>query len=198
MIRLTTARYYTPSGRCIQKPYGKDINDYYSDIYNRYYHGEFLEKDSISLNDSLIFYTSGGRKVYGGGGIMPDIFVPIDTAGYTPLYGEINKKNLTYKFSLEYVDKHRNKLLPIKNLNELQDFMNKTDAFGQFWQYAKDNDVKINVEELEISRIYIENNFLAYIARQVLDEYTFYKVANRFDPSIDSALVVLKANRSLF
>jgi carboxyl-terminal processing protease len=198
MIRLTTARYYTPSGRSIQKPYGEGIDDYYSDIYNRYYHGEFLEKDSISFNDSLIYHTSKGRKVYGGGGIMPDIFVPIDTAGYTPLFGEINRKNLTYKFSLEYVDENRNNLLSVRNLNELKSFMNKTDVFEKFWKYVKDNNVKIKSEELEISKTYIENYFLAYVARQVLDENAFYEIANRFDPSIDSALVVFKTKRPLY
>ncbi|MDL2262521.1 S41 family peptidase [Bacteroidales bacterium OttesenSCG-928-I21] len=194
MIRLTTARYYTPSGRCIQKPYGKDVSDYYSEIANRFYHGEFIEKDSINFKDSIIYYTSGGRKVYGGGGIMPDIFVPIDTAGYSPLFGEINKKNLTYNFALEYVDKNRNKLLTVRNINEIQKFLNSNNAFEEFWGYISKNNVIIKSDELKISKIYIENNLSAYIARQVLDENAFYEIANKFDPSIDSAMVVFRTS----
>ncbi|MCD6346776.1 MAG: S41 family peptidase, partial [Bacteroidales bacterium] len=99
-IRLTTARYYTPTGRCIQKPYGNGKQDYYMDIYHRFQQGEFMEKDSIHLPDSLKYETPGGRIVFGGGGIMPDYFVPYDTTGVTPYLRKITNLGLVYKFAL--------------------------------------------------------------------------------------------------
>lgn len=197
MLRLTTARYYTPSGRSIQKSYESGASDYHSDIYNRYMHGEFMEKDSISFNDSLAYYTLMGRKVYGGGGIMPDIFVPIDTLGYTNLYGNISRKNLEYLYAFQYVDDNRNKLQYVKNLTSLQDFMNDDKAYDKFWNYVIDNNVKVIPAEKEISGKHIENNFLGYVARQVLGDNEFYEVINKTDIVIDSALTVIRTNRKL-
>ena len=99
-MRLTVARYYTPSGRCIQKSYKNGIDDYYADITHRYLHGELEQKDSIHLSDSLKYYTRRGRVVYGGGGIMPDIFVPADTSGITNYYSKVTQKGLVYQFAL--------------------------------------------------------------------------------------------------
>ena len=109
-IRLTIARYYTPSGRCIQKSYKNGIEDYYTDIYHRSEHGELSSADSTVFNDSLKYTTVGGRPVYGGGGIMPDIFVAVDTSSYSNYYDEIIKKGLIYKFALKYTDNQRKEL----------------------------------------------------------------------------------------
>lgn len=197
MMRLTTARYYIPSGRSIQKPYGKGVDDYFSDIYNRYAHGEFLEKDSISFNDTLVYYTSLGRKVYGGGGVMPDIFVPIDTAGYSKLYSDINKKNIPYQFAIQYIDDNRSKMQSIISIKDLYNFLKVNNSLEKFWNYVSDNGVQINSGDLSISKIYIENTLIAYIARQVLDENAFFEIANKYDPALDSALNVIKTNRKL-
>lgn len=197
VIRLTTSRYYTPSGRCIQKSYEKGLDDYYADIYNRYLNGEFLDKDSIKLADSLIYKTTKGRSVYGGGGIMPDIFVPADTSGYSKLYRDISKKNLDYSFSIEYVDKNRKALEKIKTTHELLEYLKQNGTMQVFWQYVGVNGVAIRQKDLAISGKYIENNIYAYIARQILGDSSFYEIANTHDPVIDSALNVIKENRKL-
>ncbi len=197
IIRLTIARYYTPSGRCIQKSYENGMDEYYADIYNRYTHGEFLEQDSISLNDSLIYRTKMGRPVFGGGGIMPDVFVPIDTAGYTDLYGAINRKNLAYYFSIDYIDSNREQLREIDNLDDLKVFLSDNGAVQKFWSFVTTRGVVVNAQERAISGLYIDNNVIAYIARQVLGDNEFYEVANRFDPVMDSALNIIDSKREL-
>lgn len=197
IIRLTIARYYTPSGRCIQKSYENGMDEYYADIYNRYTHGEFLEQDSISLNDSLIYHTKMGRPVFGGGGIMPDVFVPIDTAGYTDLYGAINRKNLAYYFSIDYIDINREQLRAIDNLDDLRVFLADNGAVQKFWSFVATRGIVVNAQERAISGQYIDNNVIAYIARQVLGDNEFYEVANKFDPVMDSALNIIDTKREL-
>jgi carboxyl-terminal processing protease len=197
VIRLTTARYYTPSGRSIQKPYGKGLDEYYADIYNRYAHGEFSEKDSIIQNDSLIFHTSKGRPVYGGGGIMPDIFVPIDTSNYTNLVRDINKKNLEYIFSITYVDNNRERMKKIVTLKDLKQFLVNDNAIDKFYAYILKNGVKINPRDKSISGKLIENDVYSYIARQTIGENAFYEIINSLDPTMDTAILVLKQKRKL-
>ncbi len=106
-VRLTTARYYTPSGRCIQKSYSEGVDKYYQDFATRYKHGEMENSDSIKFPDSLKFHTSKGRTVYGGGGIMPDVFIPLDTTAVTDYYLDIRRKNVLNLFVGDYVDKNR-------------------------------------------------------------------------------------------
>lgn len=118
-IRLTIARYYTPTGRCIQKPYNKGKDNYYDDLRNRYLHGEMEKADSIKFNDSLKFVTPKGRVVYGGGGIMPDIFVPVDTTSFSEYYYKIREKGLIYQFAFYYSDVNRSILNKFKNYQEL-------------------------------------------------------------------------------
>ncbi|MDD2635519.1 MAG: S41 family peptidase [Bacteroidales bacterium] len=198
IIRLTTARYYTPSGRCIQKSYENGLDEYYSDIYNRYINGEFLQEDSIKQIDSLIYYTENGRAVYGGGGIMPDIFIPIDTSGYTKLYAEINKSNLEYYFSIEFVDKNRAILEKITTLSELKNYLKLQNINNQFWQYAAQNGINAESKDLAISGEYIENSVSAYITRQVLGDDEFYEIANKYDIALDSAVNIIKSKRKIY
>lgn len=195
IIRLTTARYYTPSGRCIQKSYKDGQDEYNADIYNRYLRGEFVEQDSIDLNDSLIFKTSKGRIVYGGGGIMPDVFVPIDTVGYSQLYSDISRKNLDYSFSIEYVDKYREAFKEISTTSELISLLRKNNVMQAFWQYVITNGVSIKQADVFISGKYIENNIYAYIARQILGDSSFYEISNTIDPVMDTALNIIKSGR---
>ncbi|HNQ67055.1 MAG TPA: S41 family peptidase [Bacteroidales bacterium] len=197
IIRLTTARYYTPSGRCIQKSYVNGQDEYNADIYNRYLRGEFLEKDSIVLNDSLIFKTSKGRLVYGGGGIMPDVFVPIDTAGYSLLYSDISRKSLDYTFSIEYVDKNREMLQDVTSTAELISLLKSNNVMQAFWSYVKSNGITIRQSDIYISGKYIENNVYAYIARQILGDSSFYEISNTIDPVLDTALNIIKSGRKL-
>lgn len=197
VIRLTTSRYYTPSGRCIQKSYDKGLDEYYADIYNRYARGEFLDKDSIEIDKSHIFLTSKGRKVYGGGGIMPDIFVPIDTAGYSKLYNDISNKNLEYIFSIEYVDKNRASLQKITNTSDLLKFLKNDNMMSQFWQYVKSTGVAVPQSDILISGVYLENAVTAYIARQILGDSSFFEITNTIDPVIDSTLSLIKSGKKL-
>jgi carboxyl-terminal processing protease len=125
-VRLTVARYYTPSGRCIQKPYelGKN-DDYMKDIVERFDHGEFFSKDSIHLKDTTRYYTDNGRVVYGGGGIMPDIFIGRDTTLNTPWYNRVVNRAFTYQFAYQYTDRHRKQLSKQKNWQDLEKYLKK-------------------------------------------------------------------------
>lgn len=197
VIRLTTARYYTPSGRCIQKPYSNGVEEYNLEVYQRFVHGEFLDKDSIKLNDSLIFYTTKGRPVFADGGIMPDVFVPIDTSGYSILYENISRKNLDYIFSIEYVDSKRAKLEKINSTEKLISFLNNDTAFQKFLDYVLQNGIEVSQKDLAISGKYIKNNVYAYIARQVLGDSSFYEITNSQDPVIDTVMNIIRENRKL-
>jgi carboxyl-terminal processing protease len=191
-IRLTIARYYTPSGRCIQKSYKNGTEDYYNELSARYNHGEFLQRDSIVFADSLKFKTSGGRIVYGGGGIMPDIFVPMDTSGYTNYFGEIRNRGLIYRFALEYSDKHRDKLSKMKSLDESLSYLNKENVLKQFIVFASKNGVPLNKKEYDISKEIIEVQLKAYIVRNIFDNEGFYPVIEKIDNTLQVAIKELK------
>jgi carboxyl-terminal processing protease len=197
IVRLTTARYYTPSGRCIQKPYDKGLDDYYSEVYKRFLHGEFTEKDSIVLNDSLLYYTVSGRPVYGGGGIMPDVFVPMDTSGFTKLYSEISKKNLEYLFAVEYVDNNRKNLEKIESVPLLIVHLNNDNVKSKFWNFVSKNGVKINSADLAKSGREIERTVYAFIARQVLGDSAFYQIYQESDPVINKAVEIITSGKKL-
>lgn len=120
-LRLTVARYYTPTGRSIQKPYTNgDALGYEEDLWNRYRHNEFFSADSIHFDDSLRKVTPGGKVVYGGGGIMPDLFVPVDTTDVTRYFLEVSGRNILFRYTLEYADRHRDALNAVKTIPELQ------------------------------------------------------------------------------
>lgn len=198
LMRLTTARYYTPSGRSIQKKYEDGNEEYFYDVLRRYEHGEFLEKDSIEFNDSLVYYTMGGRKVYGGGGIMPDIFVPADTAGYTPLLGTVRIHSYDYFFALDYVDKNRRSLKQINSLEQLIAHLDNSNVMKQFYNHLKDKGVQVKKDEIDISGNHIKSSVYAYIARQHLDDNAFYTIINKQDKTVQKALKTLRSNKSIF
>ena len=135
-IRLTVARFYTATGRCIQKPYvpGDDLG-YVYDIYERYEHGEMTSADSIVRNDSLRYETPKGKVVYGGGGIIPDVFVPVDTVGVTDLLVQINRQALAVKYSSEVADKYRSSLRQVKTLDDLNALLDSMDLEAGFLSY---------------------------------------------------------------
>jgi len=191
-LRLTIARYYTPTGRCIQKSYGKNLLDYEMDISNRYLHGEFSQRDSIHFNDSLKFETPGGKIVYGGGGIMPDYFVGVDTIGYSEYFRLIVAKGLIYKFSFKYTDKNREKLETFKDYTNLNQYLISQDITKKFIDYATVHGVKFDKEGFKTSESRITNFLLAYINRNILDDKGFYPTMLSEDKTVLKALEILK------
>lgn len=196
-MRLTIARYYTPSGRCIQKPYeqGK-IDDYDADIEQRYEHGEFFVQDSIVQNDSVVYYTSLGRKVYGGGGIMPDYFVGQDTTAYSPYYRQAFNSMTLYNFCFNYTDKNRATLKQYKTWQELTAYLATTSYLEEFIQYAETKGIKYNKAEFKQSEQLFVNQLQAYICRNILGDKGFYPVINLNDETVEKAIEVLNSDES--
>lgn len=195
-IRLTVARYYTPSGRCIQKRYSDgDINAYNNDIVDRINHGELYSADSIKLDKSLIFKTVGGRSVYGGGGIMPDIFVANDTSGVTSYYLNVANAGLLNRFAFEYADRHRSELRDSKDVNDLVGRLPDEDFLLQeFVNFAADNNIPARWYYINISRNLIVNQLRALIARDILNQSAYFEYINRSDVALKSAIEQLKKN----
>lgn len=191
-LRLTIARYYTPTGRCIQKPYENGHQDYYSEIAQRYYHGEFLVQDSIEFADSLKYRTPGGRTVYGGGGIMPDVFVPIDTSGVSDYLIDVQNRGLIYRYALEYTDKYRKDLEQMTSLDEIENYLRGKGVFNDFIKYAETKGVSKRYQEIKVSKEILETQLHAYIVRNVLDNAGFYPILKRLDNALNVALDELK------
>jgi len=183
-VRLTVARYYTPSGRCIQKPYNKGTDEYYKDIMERAIHGEFQKKDSIHLTDTVKYHTLSGRVVYGGGGIMPDYFVPADTSGYSPYFSKITQKGLVYQFALEYADKNRKELSALKTSGEFEKQLDKSNVLKLFVDYAEKKGIKPSASDLKTSSNIIDNQVKAYIARNIIGEVGFYPIIKNIDKTL--------------
>jgi len=175
-VRLTVARYYTPTGRSIQKPYtAGDEMAYHMEIFDRYMHNEFFSADSIHFDESLKFTTPGGRTVYGGGGIMPDIFIPMDTVGITRYYTKVWDSNTLYRYTLRYADRHREALDKVTTLEELDSLLSADDLLSDFVRYAEQQGIATNRHELYISRDIILAQLRAYIGRNALgDDSGFY------------------------
>ena len=196
-IRLTIARYHTPSGRCIQKPYS-DKDEYDMDILNRYLHGEMDDKDSIkALPDSLKFFTTQGRVVYGGGGISPDVFVPRDTIGMTSYYTKIYNGGILYDYTFEYVDKNREKLALYKDFTSLLNYLNTQNLADELVQFAQGRGIPKNDKIYAESKALMQNRIKAYILRSMLGDEAFYPVFNENDIVIRVALQELSNNNSL-
>ncbi len=192
-IRLTVAKYYTPSGRSIQKPYetGGDDEDYNMDIINRFLHGEFYSQDSIHLADSLVFTTLKGRTVYGGGGIMPDIFMPRDTSEYSPYLTKVINSALMYQFAFAYTDKHRAKLSTYKEWKSLEEYLNTQALLNEFISYASEKGVKPVQSEIKLSSNFIKRHITAYISRNILNDAGFYPILFKDDLTVIKAIEVL-------
>lgn len=171
-LRLTVARYYTPSGRCIQKPYSEDYN---YDILERYQRGEMHSADSIKVNDSLKYTTVHGNTVYGGGGIIPDVFIPIDTTGVTDFLVKVNRRSLQMKFSSLFADMHRAELQAITTIDELEDLYREQDLGRQFLIYAASEGVRALPGEWEQSGNIIVLQIEGLIGRySSMNEDAFY------------------------
>jgi carboxyl-terminal processing protease len=191
-LRLTVARYYTPSGRCIQKPYDNGVEDYYKDIIHRYEHGEFFEKDSIKINDSLAYRTMGGRKVYGGGGIMPDVFVPRDTTNRSEYYYDLREAGIIYQFALAYADEHRQELSAFEDIKSLKAYLDKQPIGHLLKNFATKEGIKFNAAEYQISKKFLILETKAYIARNMLDNEGFYPIISEEDEILQKAVQLIK------
>ena len=189
-IRLTVARFYTPTGRSLQKPYTMaDGKDYSYDIIERYQHGEMTDVDSIPKNDSLVYTTPKGKKVYGGGGITPDVFVPIDTIGVTDLLVNINRKALLIKFSIDVSDQYRKSLREVKDIDSLNALLDTMDLENRFVSYLHKNSIKIVKSQWNISKDIMLLQIRAMVGRySVLDDAAFYPIIAPLDNVIQKVL----------
>jgi len=190
-MRLTVARYYTPAGRCIQKSYKKGLEDYYGDLNRRYAHGEFEQKDSIRYSDTLKYYTRMKRVVYGGGGIMPDLFVAADTTGFSPYYLKVTQKGLVYQYAFDYSDKYRSELGKLKTGQEFEDYLLQHKILNSFTEFAVKKGIATDQKGLSISGKIIETQLMAYISRNIIGEVGFYSVISKIDPTLKEALKAL-------
>ena len=189
-MRLTIARYYTPTGRSIQKPYKDGFEKYFDDLNQRYTHGEYEVSDSIHFSDSLKFTTPGGHIVYGGGGIMPDKFVPVDTSGVSPYF--IKVRSFIYRFALKYTENNRDMLKKYLEPGEMEKYLDKQALLDQFVQFASSNGVKKDPAGLKISGAIIHTQIKAYIARNILDNKGFYPIWEEIDTTLKYAIDFLK------
>ncbi len=194
-VRLTVARYYTPVGRCIQKSYKDGYDKYYADIYHRAYDGELSVADSTKFPDSLKYTTPGGKVVYGGGGIMPDYFVPVDTAVFTSYYRKLTSKGLIYKFALTFADKNREKLQSLKTWRKINGYLKKENVLSQLINYANKNGLKKNLNDLKISGNFIDVRLRAYIARNIIDNEGYYPIIREIDNDLKKATEVLNDSK---
>jgi carboxyl-terminal processing protease len=190
-VRLTIARFYIPSGRCIQKPYtkGSDTN-YQNDIMNRYLKGEFDTMDSIKVNKHLKYKTAGGRTVYGGGGIIPDFFVPLDTSGMTSWYNKAASKGVIYGYAFAFTDANRDSLKIFNTANKLSAFLDDQDLITPFIDYAAQRGVLGRPEFIKGSFPLVITQLKAYIARNMLGEDAFWKILQEDDVTLTKGVEV--------
>lgn len=197
-VRLTIARYYTPSGRCIQKTYAPGT-DYERDLLDRYEHGEMYNVDSIRQNKELEYVTLHGRTVYGGGGIMPDIFVPNDTSGVTSYYLSVLNKGLINKFTFEYADRHRAELSKSEDgLGMLSLLPDDDTLLQEFVEYARQEGVAPRWYYINISRRLLVNSLKAMIARNIHGVEGYFVVNNLTDPTVQTALEALRQGKTAY
>ena len=192
-VRLTVARYYTPSGRSIQKPYKMgEGEDYAMDLLNRFEHGEFYSADSVQIADSTVYYTKKGRIVRGGGGIMPDVFVGRDTTLNTPYFNIVVNRAYTYQFAYQYTDRHRKELSQYKDWQSLEKHLLKANWVPEFVAFAKEKGVEPNAEQLAKSKPLLVRLVNAYIVRNILNDEGFFPLFERDDDITKKAVEILE------
>ena len=193
-VRLTTARYYNPSGKCIQKPYGDGVDKYYEDFSLRVRHGELVHADSIKFPDSLKYFTSKKRVVYGGGGIMPDIFIPWDSTPVSDYYLDLRRKNVINSYVADYVDQNRKTLQ--KNYPAFQTFDKKFNPDNEFmisfFDYAEKQGVKKNEKDWEDSEKLIKAQIKGLIAQKLWDMNELYTIINQVDEEVLRAVEIIR------
>lgn len=191
-LRLTIARYYTPTGRSIQKPYNNGYEEYQNELYERFVHGEFESSDSTKFSDSLKYTTPGGKIVYGGGGIMPDIFVPIDTSFNSPYIDELSSVDAIRQFAYDYVDNNRGDLKKFSDVTTFRkSFFISENTFNELISYAEKQGVKRSAEGIKKSGNVIKIYLKAFIARQLFRSEGFYHILFEIDNTYKQAIEVL-------
>lgn len=191
-IRLTVARYYTPTGRSIQKPYKEGRKDYFKDINERFKQGEFFHADSIDFADSLKYKTPEGDTVYGGGGIMPDYFVPADTTNHSEFLSKVTSKGLIYEFAFNYADNHRDLLEQYKTPEKLNEYLNSQKIYDQFLKYIYKQNISREIEGAQLSKRIINTRVKAYIARNILNNEGYYPTIAKIDHTLQKTINILK------
>jgi len=190
-LRLTVARYYTPTGRSIQKPYEKGNKAYKKEVIERFKHGEFIHKDSIDFADSLKYSTPNGRTVYGGGGIMPDIFIPIDTVlNQSDYFAKIRRNGLINRFALNFVDQYRGEIeenYPSKE-RFLNNFRVEGAIFRDFVTFIRKNDIAYSYQKMKPIKSFVLNEIKALVGRQLWDDDLYYQISNNNDDAYQKAL----------
>lgn len=196
-IRLTIARYYTPSGRCIQKPYEKGKGEEYElDLLTRYEHGEFFSADSIKQNTKEIYHTRLGRTVYGGGGIMPDIFVPQDTTGMTSYFRMAANRGMIIRYTFEYTDQNRNKLSEFETPDKLESYLKTQNVLDKFATWAEKKGLKRRNLMMLKSKKLFETALYGNIIYNMLGMEAYIQYLNKSDKTVQKALEVLKEGKS--
>ena len=187
-LRLTVARYYTPTGRSIQRSYENGKEDYYHDFSDRWMRGEFEHADSIKFDDSQKFLTPGGKTVYGGGGIMPDVFVPVDTTGSSEYYNKVRALGLMYRFAFYYTDLHRSSLDQFTAARDIEAYLDDQDLMPQFINYAKGKGVQPDYKDIRTSELILHKTIKAYVARNIIDNNGFYPIIADIDQTLRVAI----------
>jgi len=197
-VRLTIARFYIPSGRCIQKPYKKGADDDYDmDIVKRYEKGELSSINNIHFPDSLRFKTTGGRTVYGGGGIMPDYFVPLDIAGYTAWYAEALNNGFLYGFAFDYTIDHMNVLKSFKTADKLASYLDSQDLVNPFISYAAARGLRGRPDFIYVSFPFVINDVKSNIAHMMLGENAFWMIYQKDDPALVKSIRVVSKSKHI-
>lgn len=195
-VRLTVARYYTPSGRCIQKPYKMgEGEDYAMDLLERFEHGEFYSADSVQIADSTVYLTKKGRIVRGGGGIMPDVFVGRDTTLNTPYFNIVVNRAYTYQFAYQYTDRHRKELSQYKDWQSLEQHLLNANWLPEFVAFAQEKGVEPNPEQLAKSKPLLIRLVNAYIVRNILNDEGFFPLFERDDDITKKAVELLTTSK---
>jgi carboxyl-terminal processing protease len=196
-IRLTVARYYTPSGRGIQKPYENGVEDYHRDILVRFEHGEFFEQDSIDLDEALQFNTRNGRLVFGGGGVMPDVFVARDTTAFSDYYYRLRDQGVIYEYALKYSDDYRLQLQRFDAVDALKNHLDQQSLLSGLLSFAREKGITYNERDFRRSQQYIEVELKAYIARNILDNEGFYPLFHEIDEVLKVAVSEIKVGNDI-
>jgi carboxyl-terminal processing protease len=194
-LRLTVARYYTPTGRCIQRPYEEGFDEYYGEQFHRLFNGELQSADSIKFADSLKYVTPGGKIVYGGGGIMPDIFIPMITDSLHTFYNLLANKGLIFQFAFDYTDANRAKLMKYENAKAFEEgFEMLRSEYADLVAYAEDKGIEATKEAIRVSEDKIKILFKSFVGRNILDEKGFYPIYHKIDTTFKRAVYELQTD----